>query len=209
MKGLILLITLYTFFLKHAILVSFLTAFGIGGVGVIFLSAVNHNSPIVLVKIFLSCWAGFVAADSLWFSLGKLKLWSHLKKIWIIEATYMNVEKFMSSVIEKGYFATILLAKIAYGLAIPTLMYYGRRKRDLKAFLRRDIPINGILLSVFVFVGWGLGAGVSFIYDLYANKSLVIGFLFLALMGLYIMKRILEELVERKKRSYKLKKKKI
>jgi membrane protein DedA with SNARE-associated domain len=173
----------------------------LGGETILIFSILAGQGIISFWFVLIFCTFGMFLSDLLWFSVGKIKFLSKMKKYKWIHASYKRAREEIE-VAPSNKFLLILI-KFAYGIAVPILMYLGRRKMTMKEFLMNEIPIVVIWSSAIIMMGWLIGktsdiafANVENIYTwiLLVGTSLVLLHLVIRQIG----KRIIYKTEHRK-----------
>jgi membrane protein DedA with SNARE-associated domain len=133
-------------------------------------------------------------ADLTWFLTGKIKFFSKMKKYKWIHASYKKAQEEIEATPNNSFL--LILIKFAYGIAIPILMYLGRRKMTLKEFIIKNSIIIILWSSAIVIAGWLIGKTSAIAFstfeNIYASIILIVtGLILVHLIIRNIRKRII------------------
>lgn len=185
------------FFGSYTPLVSFLGAIIGGEETLILLSILSSNGYLTAWVVLLFFYLGILVSDTIWFFLGKSKLFDWFVKRKIISRVYLRWDKLLTKATKGSSFHALFITKFLYGFRIPTIMYLGREKVKVKSFLFDSAIIDFIWTLVVFAIGWFAGKGILLATDL--SKNIV---LYLLLVGITfiiftIIVRILSGLIKK------------
>jgi len=149
------MISFIALILSHPILLCLISSFFLGGETILVFSILAGQGIISFWIALVFCTIGMFFSDLLWFSVGKIKSLSKLKKYRWIRTSYKRAKAEIEVAPSKEFL--LVLIKFAYGIAVPILIYLGRSKMTLKEFLIREITIVSIWSSCIVIIGWLIG----------------------------------------------------
>ncbi|MFW5846570.1 MAG: hypothetical protein ACOCUU_00280 [Nanoarchaeota archaeon] len=195
-----LLETLSVFFVEYIIIISFLGGFLAGGEAIIIFSMIASDSFFKLSLVFIFGFCGFIIADNTWFYLGRKEPLKFLKNIPYIGKTYIKSQNMLEKITSKNFFNSMLLAKLFYGLAIPTMMHLGRTSRDIRKFFISNVLVNLLLMFLFVVFGWGIGRGLAIFTKAYQNLNLTLLLLILVFILIYLIRLFLKKHIQKLKK---------
>ena len=186
--------TLFFIFGNYSPLISFFGAFFLSLETIFTLSVLSVQGIIPLWVIFIFCSLGMLSSDLLWFSVGKIKHLSYLKKNKYIYAGYKKAGKILDK--KKNYFILFSLNKIVYGMGIPALMYLGRKKRlSYKEFFKYDIAIILFWITIMITLGWLTGKGIILFYTAFKSIQLAILILLIIIIIIYLIKILIRRIL--------------
>jgi membrane protein DedA with SNARE-associated domain len=186
---------LIPYFSSYGILISFLAGFIFGVESIMTLAFLGTNSALSYVVLFIFGLFGLVLSDSIYFSLGKYKLF---KKI--TDKYSNNISNKVDRVIhhhtKKNLFLIMFYTKVAYGVSIITLIYFGSKDISWKRFLKTNLIVNIIWVLVGITLGWSSGNGYKIISKDFGSIELALTIIFLFIFVIIILKRIINKKIE-------------
>jgi len=141
--------------ISHPFLLSFFGPSFLGGGTILVLGILSGKGLISPWIVLIFCSLGMLCNDIMWFLAGKIKILSRMKKYKWIHNSYKRAKEEIE-VAPSSRFLLILI-KFAYGIAIPILMYLGRRKMTLRKFVTINSTIIFLWSSAIVTTGWVIG----------------------------------------------------
>lgn len=179
---------LLIFFTSLSYLVCFFGAFFFGAETIIILGFLSAQRLVKFWIVFVFCALGMFSADTMWFFVGKIRSFSKLKKFKYIRKSYLKTSEFIEDISRGQIFLTLTLLKFVYGIAIPIIMYIGRRE---KLTYKKFAIYNGAIIAPWALglaiLGWLAGKGYSFVVRTYENLTLSIFALVLAFIIIHIL----------------------
>jgi membrane protein DedA with SNARE-associated domain len=188
--------------LAYPVLVSFIVPFFFGGGAIIILGILSGQGKIpFLIAIVFSALA-VALMDYIWFSIGRIKSLSKLKRVKTLHRTYTKAKEFIEEI--KDEVILLTMAKLTYGLGVPTMIYLGRMGMPVKRFFRYNLTIIAIWTLVIAGSSWLVGRTYIIAADTLKSiyhgiAILVTGLLIIHLLLRYIRKRVLKNLEKIKK----------
>ncbi len=187
---------LIPYFLNYGIIISFLAGLLFGVESIMILAFLGVNSALSYVVLFSFGFLGMVVSDSIYFAIGKYRLFSRLNSGYNVHIS-KRMDKALHSLTKKNLFLTMMYTKIAYGISIATLIYFGSKEISWKKFLKINVTLNLIGVSIAMILGWLAGHGYKSILTISKKLGLAIGFVFLFIIVLIILKSFFNREVER------------
>lgn len=199
---------LLALFVSFSAVICFFGAFFLGGETVMILGFLSAQGLVKFWVVCVFCALGMFTADSMWFFIGKIKAFKHLKKIKFIKKSYIRASEAIEEVSMGQIFLTMTLLKFVYGIAIPILMYIGRKK---KLTYRKFALYNALIIApwavLLTLLGWLAGKGYVFVSRAYENVILSVSVIVFAfILANWIIKRIRKWLLEEEQREKAAKK---
>ena len=189
---------LIPYFLNYGILISFLVGLIFGVESIMILAFLGTNSALSYVVLFIFGLLGLVISDSFYFAIGKYKL---LNKFSFNKKTSKKIHKALHFLTKRNLFFTMMYTKVAYGVSIAALIYFGLKDISWKRFLRANIIINIIGVSAAINLGWLAGNGYKSILIIFKRVEIAIAFIVLFAIILILLKHFLNyELKEKTKK---------
>jgi len=187
--------------ISHPFLLSLIGPSFFGGATILVLGILSGKGLLPLWAVLVFCALGMLCADSVWFLAGRIKILSKMKKYKWIHKGYKRAREEIE-VASSNKFLLILI-KFAYGIAIPILMYLGRKKMSLKEFLIKDGIIIALWSSSIVIIGWLIGKTSEIAFakfeNIYTSILLIVTSLIVVhLVSKEIRRRIIFETEHRK-----------
>jgi membrane protein DedA with SNARE-associated domain len=182
---------LFVIFGTYSSLISFFGAFIAGAETIFVLAMLATQGVMPLWIVFVFCSLGIFTADLMWFSIGKIKKLSHLKKIPYVHEVYKKSIKIINKT--PNLFILLSLTKFVYGIGIPIIMYLGRRKMKYKQFIKYNALIILMWTTGIVLIGWLAGKGFTFFYDTFQNIKLALLIVLIAIVVLLVLKTLIEK----------------
>jgi len=155
----------------------------------IILSVLSGKGLISFWIALVFCTIGMFLSDLLWFSVGKIKSLSKLKRYKLIRAGYKRAKEEIE-VAPSNKFLLILI-KFAYGIAIPILMYLARKKMTFKEFLAKEIPIVVIWSISIIILGWIIGKTSDIAFAKFEN---IYTFIIIIVTSLIILHLVIRQI---------------
>jgi membrane protein DedA with SNARE-associated domain len=185
-KGLF--VKLFLLFTAYSALICFFGAFFFGAETVIILGILSAQGTVHSWVVALFCAAGIFTADTMWFFIGKIRAFRVFKKIRVIRKSYIKASEIIERNSENQMFLTLTLLKFVYGIAIPIIMYLGRRN---KISYKRFALYNGSIILVWsillTYLGWLAGKGYLFASRITENFYIEMA----VLAGLFILVNVI------------------
>ena len=147
-------------FAGHKYLLAFLGALLIGEEAVFFLSLLVGNGKFPLFPLILFGFCGLIAADLIWFGIGKypkVKKWR--KRVLNIRG-YKELRMFGKYLDSKHELLSFFLSKFVYGIRFVKLISASAKGMKLKKFIMLDAI--SILLWMIIMIPLGITAGRGF-----------------------------------------------
>ena len=188
-------------FQSYFSLICFFGAFIAGGETVFFLALLSAQDSHLPITVFFFCSLGIFCADLLWFYVGRLRRAIPLKKEGFVRATHDRIHNLIQK--SSSPLPSLLIAKITYGIGIPLMIYWGRKKLALSTFLKYNSLIILIWSSVLVLTGWLVGKGFNRIYDLYKDIKLALFILVISVIVIHVFDYFLGKWLSKKFSSSK------
>ena len=154
-----------SFFGYYTPVVSFIGGLLGGNETLLFLSILASGGFLNIYYLFIFFYIGSLISDSLWFLLGRSKLFEVVWRIRWVSKFYPNLGKFLRH-ITKNKFWLLFITKFLYGSKILTLLYLSRQKIKYGYFIKCISIINLIWVSFIIFFGWSAGMGVHLTADI-------------------------------------------
>ena len=186
---------------SHPFLLSLIGPSFFGGATILILGILSGKGFLSPWIALIFCAVGILCNDTIWFLAGKMKVLSKMKKYRWVNNSYKRAKKEIE-VAPSNKFLLILI-KFAYGIAIPILMYLGRKKMTLKEFLITNSSIIAVWSSCIVMIGWLIGktSEIAFtkVENVYTWMILIITSLIIAHITLRWIRREIIFKTERRK----------
>lgn len=189
----ILIENLFSIFGTYQSFISFFGAFIAGAETIFALTILAARGILNIWIVLLFCALGIFTADLMWFSIGKIKKLSNLKKISYINKAYKKATKKINKT--KNKFILLSLTKFVYGIGIPIIMYLGRKEMSYKTFLKYNSVIIIFWTLGIGIIGWLAGKGFTFFYETVQNIKLAILIIVIAILILWILKTIIKKIL--------------
>jgi len=174
---------------SHPILLTLISSFLLGGETMIILAILSGKGILSFWIVLFLATFGMFLSDVVWFLAGKIKFLSKLKKYKLIRAGYKRAKEEIE-VAPSNKFLLILI-KFTYGIAVPILMYLGRKKMTLKEFLVKEIPIVVIWSFSIIILGWLIGKTSDIAFAKFEN---IYTFIILVVTSLIILHLIIRQI---------------
>jgi len=186
---------------SHPFLLSLIGPSFFGGGTILVLGILSGKGFLSPWIALIFCALGMLCNDTLWFLAGKINALSRMKKYKWVHNSYKKAQKEIEAAPSNRFL--LILIKFAYGIAIPILMYLGRKKMTLKEFLITNGAIVLIWSSSIVTIGWLIGktSEIAFteVENAYTWITLIVTSLIIANIGLrWIRKKIIFKTEHRK-----------
>lgn len=153
--------------ISHPIILSTIGPFLFGGETILILSILAGQGFIPLPIVIIFCPLGMFLADLMWFSLGKIKELSKLKKIKFIHKSYIKAKEEIEQAPNDLFL--LVLIKFAYGIGIPILAYLGKKGMSFKEFLTKNSIIIALWSIGIVIIGWITGKTSKIAFTKFGN----------------------------------------
>jgi len=140
---------------NHQILISLIGPLFFGGATILILAILTGKGLLSVWPVLIFCPMGMIIADSIWFLAGRIKRLSKMKRYRIIRYSYDRAQREIEVAPSEKFL--LILIKFTCGIAIPILMYLGRKKMTFREFLIKDSKIVLIWSSSIVIIGWLIG----------------------------------------------------
>lgn len=191
-----LITTILSFFGNHTPIVSFLGAIIGGEETLILLSILASHGFLNIWSLLIFFYLGILVSDSIWYFLGKSKVFDWLVRRKLISKVYFNLGKLLNTVTKNNDLQVLFFTKFLYGTRIPTLMYLSKERLTLKPFLFYNIITNIIWVPIVLLIGWSAGKGISLATNISNNLALYLFLIGITLLIFTILIRILSEVVK-------------
>lgn len=186
--------------ISHPVLLSMIGPFIFGGETTLILSILAGQGFIPIWIVLIFCALGIWIADTMWFFVGKIKSFSKLKKIRFIHQGYKRAKAEIESA--PSEFFLLVLIKFAYGIGIPILMYFGRKKMSIQDYLLKNTTVIAIWSGSITLVGWLIGKSSAIAFNRFENIYTSIGLIVTGLIIVHlIIKEIRRQLIKAEKRQ--------
>ena len=158
---------------------------------IVFLAFLSAQGWLKFIDVLIFCSLGMFTADTMWFFIGKIKHLNTLKKIPRVEKNYKEASRVIDKITNKSIFGLMTILKFVYGLAIPIIMYMGRKRKITywKFALYSLIIIIPWTLGLSA-LGWFAGLGFSWALEVYDSLKIagIIALIFFIVLHLSIIK---------------------
>jgi len=172
-------------FASLSIAICFFGAFFFGAETIIILGILSAQGLVKFWIVYVFCALGMFSADSMWFFVGKIKAFGKLKRFKFIKKSYKKTSELIEKISKKRIFLLLTLLKFVYGIAIPIIMYLGRKK---KISYSRFALYNCLIIMPWTAMLAGLGwlAGKGYIFAVKISENIYFGMFILAIIFVLI-----------------------
>jgi len=182
-----------TLLISHPFILSIVGPSFFGGATILVLGILSGKGLLPFLTVLIFCAVGMLCADTIWFFVGRIKGLSKMNKYRWIQRTYKRAREEIE-VAPSSKFLLILI-KFAYGIAIPILMYLGRKKMTLKEFLITDGIIIAIWSSSIVLIGWVIGKTTEIAFAKFENIYTSIMVVVTSLIIIHLISREIRRII--------------
>ncbi len=173
---------------------SFLSAF-LGGTSLtLILSSMAGQGLLAFWQVFTFCFLGNLAADLLWFLVGRTALMERITDSKHLVGGYARVRKLIEKYKQKDLLIFILV-KFVYGIRILTIILFGRHKYDFNKFLAYNTTAVLIITIVVTSVGWAAGKGMGHFVNIFENFKRALLVLIVVFLLMHFLRKLLSKLV--------------
>lgn len=183
-------------FIEYSYIICFLGAFIGGEETILALSIIAAQGYLQIWVVFIFCYLGIFASDTMWFFIGRIKSLSKFKKNKTINKSYKKAINLIEKTSKNQNFLLLLITKFIYGIRISTIMYVGRHRLSYKKFAFFNSIIIFIWMLIIVGAGWLAGKGFSVIIQTYKNLQLAIIILAIAIIVFYIIRILISKILK-------------
>jgi len=160
------------FFGNNTPAISFFGAIIGGEETLVLLTIYSVDGTLHLGYILLFFYLGIMVSDTMWYLIGKSRLFAWLIKLKFISSAYGYWGKLLDTTTKKKDFQTLFVTKFLYGFRIPTIMYLARERLSLQSFLKYSLLANFIWVGIISTLGWMTGKGIKTVT--YFSNSIVL-----------------------------------
>ncbi|MDO8569426.1 MAG: hypothetical protein Q7R89_01415 [bacterium] len=179
-----------TFFGDNTPIIAFLGAI-VGGEEVLVLLSIYSAAGILnLGYILIFFYLGIMVSDTIWYLLGKSKVFSWLIKLKRFSSVYEYWGKLLDITTKKNDFQALFVTKFFYGFRIATIMYLARERLSFVDFLKYSLLSNFVWVGIISVLGWTTGKGIKTITYFSNNIALEIFLVGIVLILFIIIMRI-------------------
>src|SRR3989344_2920885 len=138
------LLVIFPWLTAYLPLLAFLTPIiGGGELGVITLTFLFAHNLFNFIVILIFSFLGMLFIDSIWFFIGKSKIFNKVKNLKRISSDYSKLEKNIEKISKGRDLIILLIAKILVGTRIILILYIsGRKNLTLRKFFLYSIASN-------------------------------------------------------------------
>lgn len=189
----VLITQILSFFGDYTPIISFLGAIIGGEETLILLSILSSHGFLNPYYLFIFFYFGVLVSDSIWFFIGKSKLFNWLVQRKFLSKAYSHWDRLLNSVTKKSDFQALFITKFLYGSRLPTIMYLARERLKIKSFLVYSLITNFIWVSLILLIGWSAGKGISLATNISNNLVLYLVLIGVTLLIFTLLIRLLSE----------------
>ncbi len=181
------------FFGNYTPLISFFGAIIGGEETLIFLSILASHGFLNLFYLFTFFYLGILVSDTIWYFVGKSRLFNWFVNKKIISRAYLHWDRLLNAATRRNDFQALFLTKFLYGLRLPTIMYLSRERLKIKHFFGYSLITNFIWVSAIMLIGWYAGKGISLTTSISNNIVLYLILVGIVLLMFTLFIRLLSE----------------
>ncbi|MBI2674085.1 MAG: hypothetical protein HYX23_02275 [Candidatus Zambryskibacteria bacterium] len=178
------------FFGNNTPIVSFLGAI-IGGEEVlVLLSIYSVAGTLNLAYILIFFYLGIMVSDTLWYMLGKSRIFAWLIRLKFISSAYEHWGRLLDVTTRKNDFQALFMTKFFYGFRIATIMYLARERLSFRDFFKYSLLSNFVWVGFISALGWATGKGIKTVTYFSGNITLEVFLVGVVLVLFMVIMRV-------------------
>lgn len=184
-------------------LLSFLAPIiGGGEFGIIAVAFLFVDSSVRFFVVAFFSALSMISIDSIWFFIGRSKLFLRFREWKKISAQYRNLERNIERLSNGRDLIIISLAKILVGTRILLILYLSGRSISFRKYLEYNVLVNFLWAILLVFIGVMASKGFNSIIAIFRNVQAAITFLIVFFVVIYIFQRWLSQRLMKKQEVF-------
>ena len=187
----------------NVILLSLLAGIFAGETVILTLSTIISSTNSSLIwQVLIFSYIGELIAEFFFFFLGRTKLIYQLNKIQKFRSGLKKSGKIIDKLTDKSVLKTLFYSKFIYGVRTLTVIYLGYKRTSWKNFIKTELIVMGMAVSLVVAIGYFIGQGYKIALYLFRSFKIAMTIVFILFFVYYLLnKRIYRMLDEYKKKK--------
>jgi len=120
---------------------------------------ISSTNTSLIWRVLVFAYVGELISEFFFFFLGRTKLIHKLNKIKKFKKGFKKSEKIIDKLVNKNILMTLFYSKFTYGFRTLTVIYLGYKRIPLKKFIRAELIVMALAVSIVVTIGYLVGQG--------------------------------------------------